>query len=211
MFKTINKVIRVLIINDFFLNSAWGLLGPIFALFIVQNITVGNATEAAKVAGFASLSYWLVKSLLQIPIGRYLDRNHGEKDDFIFSFLGIILATITPFGFLFSSLPWHIYLFQVLHAVGMAMLIPSWYAIFTRHIDKGKEAFEWGLDSTILGIGAGTTGAIGGIMAAFWGFKIIFILVGSLNMVSALLLLFIYKYMAPTDHAVHKIPPSWTF
>lgn len=211
MFKSINKVIRVLIVSDFFLNSAWGLLGPIFALFIVQNITVGSATEAAKVAGFASLAYWIVKSILQIPIGRYLDKNHGEKDDFIFSFLGIILATITPFGFLFSSLPWHIYLFQILHAIGMAMLVPSWYAIFTRHIDKGKEAFEWGLDSTILGIGAGLTGAIGGIMAASWGFKIIFVLVGVLNIISALLLLFTYKLMAPTDHTIHKIPPPKPF
>ncbi len=184
-----NKVIKTLIISDFFLYSGWGLFSPIFAIFIVQNIKVGSVSEAAKVAGFASFIYWISKSLLQIPISRYFDRRKGEKDDFWFMFFGGILATITPFGFLFSSLPWHIYLFQLVYALGMAFFIPGWSAIFTRHIDKGKEAFEWALDSTSLGIGAGITGMLGGLMAAFLGFKIIFVIVGLFYFFSTLLLL----------------------
>lgn len=187
----INKVIKILISSDFVFNSGWGLLAPVFAIFLVQKIAVGDPVEGAKVAGFASLTYWTVKSFLQIPIGRYLDRNHQEKDDFWFMFLGTFLAGLTPFGYLISSLPWHIYAFQVIHAFGMAMVIPSWSAIFTRHIDKGKEAFEWGLRSTSLGFGAGFAGAIGGILAGLFGFKIIFILVGTFTMVSAILLLLI--------------------
>lgn len=79
MFKPINKIIRTLIISDFFLNSAWGLLSPIFAIFVVQNITNDNAVEAAKIVGFATLYYWVVKSILQVPIGRYLIRIMGKK------------------------------------------------------------------------------------------------------------------------------------
>lgn len=211
MLKSINKVIKTLIIGDLFLNSAWGLLAPIFAIFIVQNISFGNVAQGAKVAGFATLFYWMVKSLLQIPIGRYLDKNHGEKDDFWFSFLGLFLASFVPFGFLVSFEPWHIYILNAIHAVSMAMFIPSWYAIFTRHIDKGKEAFEWSMDSTFLGLGAGATAAIGGIMAAVWGFQIIFVLVGVLNMTSAVLFFSIRKSMYSHDHSIHKIPPTLNF
>ena len=207
MFKTINKVIKILIVNDFFLNSAWGLLSPIFALFIVQNITVGNTAEAAKVAGIATFCYWVVKAILQIPISKYLDKNHGEIDDYWFMAIGTFLITLPPFGFIISSLPWHIYSLQILHAIGMAMIIPSWYAIFTRHIDKRKEAFEWGLNSTILSFGMGITGAVGGIMAAFFGFKVIFILVGILNLISVLVFLLIRKEIYPKDQITHKIPP----
>lgn len=207
MSKPINKVIKTLIISDFFLNSAWGLLAPIFALFIVQNITVGNTAEAAKVAGLAALFYWVTKAVLQIPIGKYLDKNHGERDDYWFMVIGTFLIVLPPFGFLISFLPWHIYGFQILHAIGMAMTIPSWYAIFTRHIDKGKEAFEWGLNSTTLSFGMGITGAIGGVMAALFGFKIVFILVGVLNLISALILLLIRREIIPQDHIIHKIPP----
>lgn len=205
--KPINKVIKILISSDVALNSGWGLLGPVFAIFLLQEIAAGNPTECAKIAGFASLTYWTVKSFLQIPIGRYLDKNHGEKDDFWFTVFGTFLAGLTPFGFLISSLPWHIYGFQVLHAVGMAMVIPSWSAIFTRHIDKGQEAFEWGINSTSLGFGTGIAGAVGGIIAALFGFKAIFILVGTFTMVSASFLLLIHKEIAPKDRLFPRIPP----
>ena len=189
----INKVIKILITSDIFLNSGWGLLAPVFAIFILQNIQGGNA----KVAGFAAMTYWIVKSSLQIPIGKYLDKNHGEKDDLYFLILGTILVGFVPFGYLVSSLPWHIYLCQILQAVGMAMVIPPWDAIFTRHIDKGKEAFEWGLESTTLGFSAGIAGAIGGLLVAFVGFKIVFIMVGSFTFLAAALLFLIRKELIP--------------
>ncbi|MBZ9578707.1 MFS transporter [Patescibacteria group bacterium] len=207
MLKSINKVIKILIFSDLVLNSAWGLIGPIFAIFLVQKIAAGSAVEGAKIAGFASLTYWIVKSILQIPIGRYLDEKHGEKDDFWFMVFGTFLAGLVPFGYLIASQSWHIYIFQILYAIGMAMVIPSWSAIFTRHIDKGKEAFEWGLESTSLGFGAGFAGAIGGILVAIFGFKVIFVLVGIFTIISACLLLLIYKEIAPRDKLFPRIPP----
>ncbi len=201
-----NKVIRILISSNVFLNSGWGLLSPVFAIFIVQNIAGGDPLAGAKVAGFAALAYWLTKSALQIPIGKYLDKNHGEKDDFWFMTAGLFLAGLAPFGFMISSQSWHIYSFQVLHAVGMAMMIPSWSAIFTRHIDKNKEAFEWGTNSTALGFGVGIAGAVGGIMAVFFGFNIIFILVGGFTIVSSVLMLRIRKEISPKNRISRRSP-----
>lgn len=206
MEKTINKVIRFMIYSDFVLHSGWGLIGPVFAIFILRNIAIGDPSQGIKIAGFASLTYWIVKSILQIPIGKSLDKNHGEKDDFKFMVIGTFLTGLVPFGFMVSSQPWHIYTFHVLHAIGMAMVVPSWSAIFTRHIDKGKEAFEWGLRSTSLGFGAGIAGAVGGIIAGLYGFKIIFILVGSFTMIATLLLLVISKNITPRDHIFPRFP-----
>ncbi len=200
MLKSINKVVRVLIFADFFLGSAWGFLGPVFAIFIVARISVGDPIQAAKIAGFASFVYLITKSFLQIPISKYFDRKHGERDDYWFMVLGLFLTGLSPFGFLFSFLAWHLYACQILHAIGMALFIPSWNAIFTRHIDKGKEAFEWGMDSTLMGLGAGIAGGLGGIMVAFFGFNIIFILVGSFSIFSSLILLTVHKKILPMDH-----------
>ncbi len=206
MSKAINKVIKFLIYSDFVLSSGWGFIGPIFAIFIVQKIAAGNPIEGAKIAGFASLTYWVVKSVLQIPIGKNLDKNHGEKDDFRFMVFGTFLTGLVPFGFMISSEPWHIYAFHVLHAIAMAMVVPSWSAIFTRHIDKGREAFEWSLRSTSLGFATGIAGALGGILVAVYGFDIIFVLVGSLSMVSALVLLMIDKEITVGNHTFPKFP-----
>ena len=191
MFK-LNKIVKVLLISDFFFNCAWGLVSPIFALFIVQKIT-GDSAKAAEVAGFAALFYWTIKSFLQIPIGKYLDKNHGEKDDFWFMLIGHIITAMVPFGYLFSTSALHIYILQIVYAVGMAMLVPSWLAVLSRHIDKGKEAFEWGLSSTTFGFATGITGALGGVIAATYNFNALFILCGLINLVSAFALLYIRK------------------
>lgn len=189
--KLINKIVKFLIVSDFFLNLGWGLLSPIFALFVLEKITLGDPAKAAEVAGFSALFYWITKSFIEIPIGRFLDKHDGEKDDFWFMVSGLFLVGIVPIGYLFSSEPWHIYAFQVIRAIGMAMALPSWLAIFTRHIDKGKEAFEWSMETTSISMGAGIAGGLGGIMASMFGFKILFIIVSGLTMISAVLYLFV--------------------
>ena len=204
--KLIGKIIKILITSDFFLNLGWGLLSPIFAIFILEKITAGNSLKAVEVAGFAALFYWIAKSFFEIPIGYFLDKMHGERDDFWFMVVGTFITGIVPLGYLFSSSPWQIYCFQIVHAIGMAMALPSWLAIFTRHINKGKEAFEWSLESTSIGMGAGIAGGVGGIMAATFGFKMVFIFVSVLTFLSTFMLLFVKNEVFPRDRAGMTVP-----
>ena len=189
--KIINKIIKVLITSDFFLNLGWGLSSPVFAIFILRNVTAQDPLKAAEVAGFAALFYWIPKSFLQIPIGYFLDKRKGERDDFWFMVLGYFIMAFVPLGYSISSAPWHIYLLQMMYAFGMALALPSWMAIFTRHIDKGKEAIEWSMESSSIGIGAGIAGGLGGIIASALGFSILFIAVSILNFVSVAVLIII--------------------
>jgi MFS family permease len=200
MFKSINKVIKVMIASDVALLTGFGFITPIFAIFITQRITAGNPIAAAEIAGFTMGIYWGVKSILQIPFGGYLDKIRGERDDLWFVVAGNILAAISVFGYIFSSLPWHIYLCQGVYSLGMAMNIPGWSAIFTRHIDKGKEAFEWSTRSTVIGIGAAVSGTLGGLIVARFGFNVLFIGVGIFAFISALLPLLVYRDVFPRDH-----------
>ncbi len=176
-----------MIFGDILFNLGWGLIAPVFAIFIIQNIEGGDI----KTVGFAAAIYWIVKSSLQIPIAKALDKNCGEIDDFYSIFFGFLLAGMVPFGYLVSSSPWHIYVLQLLNAIGMAMVVPAWYAVYSRHVDKDKEAFEWGMDSTSLGFVLGISGAIGGIAADIMGFKLIFIIVGLFTIASAISLLLV--------------------
>ena len=192
-FLKLNRVIKYLILSDLIFWSGWGLLSPIFAVFITQKIEGGNLA----IIGVASSIYWILKSLLRIPIGILLDSRKGEEDDFWFLFFGLILSSLVPFGYLMAKYPSHIYLLQILQAFGMAMALSGWTAIFSRHLDKGKEATEWGIDATSVGLGIGISGALGGLIANSFGFKIIFLLVGVLGFSAAILLLFILKKISP--------------
>lgn len=197
MAKLFGKIVKILISSDFFINLGWGLLSPIFAIFILEKITAGDSIKAVEVAGFAALFYWITKSLIEMPIGYLLDKTHGEKDDYWFMVIGTFLTAFVPIGYMFSTQVWHIYFFQIIHAIGMAMALPSWLAIFTRHIDKGKEALEWSMETTSIGTGAGIAGGLGGVMAASMGFNAIFLFVSILTFVSAILLLFVKNEIYP--------------
>lgn len=200
--SSLNRVVKVLIFSDLIFNSAAGLLAPVFAIFIINNIQGGDA----KVAGIAVGTYWILKSILQIPIGNYLDKNHGEKDDFYFMIAGSLLGSLTFLGFIFASEPWHLYALQALLACGMAMAIPSWGGIFTRHMDKGREGITWSLESSSIGIGAGIAGITGGIIAQYIGFAPLFIAM-SIGGVLASLFLFLIKNQIVPRGKVEKSYP----
>ena len=185
----INRIVKYLILSDLAFYAGWGLISPIFAIFIVEKIVGGNVL----VAGLSSAVYLILIALLRVPMGIFLDSKPGERDDYWFLTVGLFIAALIPFGFIFSRFPWHIYLLQAIHAIGMAMSLSAWPAIFTRHIDKGKESTEWGLDATSVGLGAGISGAIGGWAVTKFGFNPVFIAVGIIGLIGAFLLLFLRK------------------
>lgn len=196
----INRIIKYLILSDLFFWTGWGLINPIFALFIVQRIEGGSAF----VAGLAAAVYWILKSALRVPIGMFLDKCPGEKDDYLFLVVGLFISSIVPFGFLLAKSPGHIYLLQSVNAVGMALFLSGWQAIFTRHIDRGKEATEWGLDATGLGFGIGIAGAVGGWVVTSFGFEIVFVGVGILGLVSVVFLFGLKDEIRGVfDHGLH--------
>lgn len=200
----INRVIKVLISSDFLLQSGWGLIGPIFAIFLTKQIQGGDL----KMVGFVAATYWMAKSIIQPFIAHRLDRNHGEKDDFIFLVGGMYVANLIPLGYIFSTQPWHIFTLEFIRGVAMACVIPTWSGIFTRHINKGREAFSWSLESTGVGFAAGLAGAIGASLASIFGFKIVFVLVSIFGLMSSSLLILIRHQIFIKDHFAPRIPPS---
>jgi predicted MFS family arabinose efflux permease len=200
----INKFIKTLIISDFFLQAGWGLSGPIFAIFLTKQIQGGNL----KMVGFIAATYWITKSLIQPFIAHQLDKNHGERDDFQFLIIGMYVANLVPLGYAFSTQPWHIFTLEFIRALAMACVVPTWAAIFTRHIDRGREAFSWSLESTGIGIAAGVAGALGGILASILGFKAVFVLVSIFGLIASTTLLFIRPNIFLKDHFTPRVPPS---
>lgn len=196
----VNRIIKYLVLSDLIFWAGWGLITPVFAIFIVNNIEGGSAF----VVGISTAVYSILASLLRIPIGIFLDNRPSEKDDYLFLTIGLFIAALVPFGFIFARLPSHIYMLQAVCAVAMAMSFSGWSAIFTHHIDKGREATEWGLDATSVGIGTGISGAVGGWAVTQFGFEPVFVAVGIFGLIGASLLLFLKNDIKGVfDHGLH--------
>ena len=185
----INHVIKTLVFSDFLVNSGFALFAPIFAIFITGQIQGGSL----QVVGFAAAIYQIFKSGLQIPIAKFLDRNHGEFDDFYSLILGTFLIAMVPFMYIIATTINHVYIIQAIMGAGMAFAVPPWYAIFTRHIDKLQENVEWSLDSVAIGISSAGAAALGGIMADKLGFQVVFVLSGILAIFGAIYQVKIFK------------------
>ena len=185
----VNKIIKYLILTDIAFWTGWGFITPIFAIFIVDKIVGGNAL----VVGIATAVYWFSRSLLVFPFGLILDKHEGEKDDYLFLVAGNFIVALTLFVYIFAIYPWHIYILQAFCGVGVAMSLGGWRAIFTRNIDKGREATEWSLDDTFLSVGTAAAGVASGFVIVNFGYTFTFIFAGSLGILSVIILLSLRK------------------
>lgn len=170
----INHVIKTLVLSDFFVNAGFSVFAPIFAIFVTKQISGGTI----EVVGFAAAIVQIAKISLEVPIARFLDKNHGEYDDFYSLILGSALIAMVPFMYLIATEVKHIYLISALYGTGIAFIVPPWYAIFSRHLDKLNESLEWSLDSISIGIAGAGAAAVGGILAQKFGFNFVFAIGG---------------------------------
>jgi MFS family permease len=187
--------IRFLILSDVVLISAKGLLGPVFALFIEDYIVGANAA----VVGIAATVFLLSKSLLQIPLARWLDRVKGEYDDFVMLVAGTFVSALAPLAFLFIHTPTELYITEFILGVGAAMSFPPFMAIFTRHITKEREGVEWGIYFTLVDLGSALAATVGGVLAITVGFHALVIGLTIFGIFSAFLLLPIKRRLRLAD------------
>lgn len=188
----VNIVVKYFILSDLTFLAGWGILDPLFAVFVTKNIPGATVMTVGVMAAI----YWLFKSALQIPISIYLDKTDGEKDDFYALVAGLLLASMVLFSFMAANQVWHLYVIQFFKAVAFALYVPAWTAILSRHLDRDKVAFEWALASTSAGFAIGVMGLLSGWLASL-GFNLIFLVGGFLGLSSAMILLFAPNLILP--------------
>lgn len=182
--NTVNKTIRSLIVSDFFLFFALGLLSPIFAVFILNN--VGNKIE---VIGYAVAIYWLTRVLTVIPFSHLMDKLKGEMDEYYFMIIGTFIIACVPLFYIISSQPWHIYLLQIVLGLANSMAVPAWRILFTNHLDSRIIGFEWSLEDVGVGVATATSAVIGAYIADKFGFNFLFTAIFIIGLIATGILL----------------------
>ena len=181
-----NKVIWLLIISDILILSAFGLITPIFAIFLNEGISGGSIVAV----GIASAIFFIIKSVAQLPLSIYLDKKR-EKLGFLLA--GTFIIVLIPLFYAFSQNIKLIFIAQAAYALGAAMAYPSWISLFIMHLDRKHRGFEWSLWSTGVGIGTAITAYIGAIVAQNIGFRNLFFIVSAISFLGLLVLFFISK------------------
>jgi len=182
----VSRFIKFFIISDLFFLGGWGFVDPIFSVFVVENIKGATLVTA----GITAAIYWIVKSIIQIPVANFLDKTDGERDDFYVLIASLFLTAISAFLLVLVNEVWQLLAVQVVHAVAFGFYLPAWTGMFSRHLDKGHEALDWSLNSTTVGIASGITGFASGAFAQWFGFNMVFVLAGVFSLIAALVIMF---------------------
>ncbi len=206
MKKKINIIILVLMISDAVIFTGFGLIQPVFAIFVHEGLVGGSILAA----GIASTIFFLTKSILQLPFSRYVDKYdhqwHSPHKHLStkFLWLGMILIAITPFLYFFSTHVYHIYIAQFLFGVGSALGYPTWLKLWELHLQRGSESFQWTLYSTVISISGAISATVGAAVTQYLGFRITFLIVGVISILSCGVLVFLNKEVQTSRFALFK-------
>jgi len=180
-----NRTLKLLIFSDIFVLTGFGLLSPILAIFIKDNLIGGTILAA----GIASGIFLITHSILQI-IFAYV---FNPKDRIWMLIAGTAVIAIVPFGYIFSTQIYHIYIVEFLYGVGAAFAYPSWSSLFTSNLEKGRRGLQWSIYSSSVGIGTAIAAATGAWLAEKIGFRLVFGLAGMFSIIGMLILLKLEK------------------
>src|SRR3989339_431232 len=182
--KTFNIGLKILIITNALVWIATFMLVPVYALFVTS--VGGTILDVSLVAAV----FYLTAGLGSLVMGRVLTGIQDKKKMLIIGYLIVALGYFFLMGV--TSL-FQIILIQILLGIGEAIYFPSFDTLFTKHLVSHHESEEWGVwESTrYLTMFAGSF--LGGAIAFWAGFPVLFLIMSGLCLVSAFYLFFVSK------------------
>jgi MFS family permease len=174
-----NRILKLLTISDIFVVTGFGLIAPILAVFIKDNL---HATLFQ--VGLASAIFLIVHSVLQIIFADIF----SPKDRRWMLLVGTALIALVPFGYIFSTNIWYIFVVQFIYGVGAGFAYPSWYSLFTTNVEKKQSGYQWSVYNSSVSIGTAVTAAAGAWLAEVIGFQWVFAITGVISIFGLLIL-----------------------
>ncbi|HLD80497.1 MAG TPA: MFS transporter [archaeon] len=177
-----HKQIKYLILINAVFVFALNMFAPLYAIF-VQGITK-DIVHVGGVWGF----YIISVGVFTYFISKWEDK---LKYADLFLLLGFALRALGWGGYLVAATLGHVYLIQLVLALGEAFGTPAYNAMFAKYLDKGRFASEYGLQTSIHSFVIGGASVIGALIVSEYGFKALFALMIAFSGASTLAA---YKY-----------------
>lgn len=184
-----DSLLKAFIIAEMILWSAWNLINPVFAIFVTR-LPGGNVELAAG----AVSAYMLVRVIVELIGGKVISKSR-ESVKLTVTILGMVIMSVAYVSLAFADSTDKVFVFYSILAFGLGLASPAKNSLFSAHLDKNKEPFEWGLMDAAVFLGMAVTAVVGGFIAQNYGFKYLFFLAAGLNTLGILPYLVFIKYI----------------
>lgn len=178
-----NDHLKVLLLSSYVWFFGEGLLGPLYALF-VQSIG-GDILELTA----AYSLYMIAMGICSIYVGNVSDHRSMEH----MMMAGYVLNAAGTFGYLFVDSPARLFLVQLVLGCASALATPTWNSLFSIHLDRKRVGYAWGLSEGGPKIIIGMAILLGGLIVTRFGFAVLFLAMGTIQVMAALIQAYIFR------------------
>jgi len=178
------NTLKILLWSSVFLNLSAGLFGPIYAIFVEQ-IGGDLLTAGGAYAGFS-----ISLGVLVYFLGKWEDKIKRQENLVI---LGRFLTLIGTAGYLIIKAPIHLFAVQITLGIAQALTIPAFDSLYSKNLQKGKFASQWGSWEAMTSIAIGIAAILGGLIAKEFGFRLLFIIMTVIALIALIIALLLRK------------------
>ncbi|MBU0707092.1 MFS transporter [Patescibacteria group bacterium] len=179
------KALKLLLLFDTMVMFSTAMLTPIYAVFVEE--IGGDILSASQ----SWAIFTLVAGVVIFLMGKMEDK---VKEQELAISLGYFIIGVGYLGYLMVSSVLSLFIVQIIIGLGFAISSPAFSASFTRHLETGKYASQWGswesTDYIVTALGA----LAGGVVATIYGFTSLFVIMAIFCFVSAIII-----YLLPRD------------
>ncbi len=180
-----NRILKLLVFSDIFVLTGFGLISPIMAIFIKENLVGGTIAAVGVAAAITTI----VRCTLQLLFAYIGKPEHRYK----MVIAGTFFIAVVPFIYLFATNVNYIYLASLVHGFGAGLANPAWFSLFAANLSKKARGWEWSIYSSSVGIGTAASAFFGARLAMKFGFRPIFIIVGIFALIGCFILIGLTK------------------
>lgn len=180
--KQVHRFMLPLLMINVIIVVAGGFLAPLWASYV--HLLHGDL----RTAGNAIAIFSVVIGVLTCFMGRL--ENHFHRDE-LFLVISQAMYVIGYAMYFFVDHAWQLYCLQAWLGLSGSMQSPALYALYQRHMPKGKSTTAWGIWNGFYNIALGLGALISAYLAHGFGFLGVFValfFIACLGLVFALIL-----------------------
>lgn len=163
-------------------------MGPLFAVFAEK--IGGNILDIT----WAWSTYLVITGLIYIIVGKVINNKRYQPEVMV---AGYLLNAAITFCYLFVKTPIHLFVVQVGLGIAEAIGTPAWDALYTKTLSDGVDSYAWGLSTGQSQIVTGLAFGLGGLITHFISFEVLFITMGVIQIIAAVMILAFYREKGP--------------
>ena len=171
-----HRGIRTLLLAEGFFLFAGGLLGPIWAVYVEK--IGGDILDASGAYG----AFMLTAALTIYLLGKF-EQHQRLKANFVV--LGYFIGSIGYAGYLFVQNTTSLFLVQAILGLTVAIKDPAYDGLYSKFA-KRHLTLAWGEWEAMDYLAAGVSAIFGGLVANFFGFKTLFLLMVAFSLLGLL-------------------------